>query len=122
MQQAKDILRVILLGTGIPNPDINAFGTATIIEAGSQLVLLDCGRGTVIRMAQLGIPLGAVDKVFLSHFHSDHYAGLFDLLMTGTIPQPYAKAEMSSRCVWPAQGRGYRGRGQHHRPAGSQDP
>ena len=90
MQQAKDILRVILLGTGIPNPDINPFGTATIIEAGSQRVLLDCGRGTVIRMAQLGIPLGAVDKVFLSHFHSDHYAGLFDLLMTGTIPQPYA--------------------------------
>ena len=86
MQHANDILRVILLGTGIPNPDINAFGTATIIEAGSQRVLLDCGRGTVIRMAQLGIPLGAVDEVFLSHFHSDHYAGLFDLLMTGTIP------------------------------------
>ena len=50
MQQANDILRVILLGTGIPNPDINAFGTATIIEAGSQRVLLDCGRGTVIRL------------------------------------------------------------------------
>ena len=31
MQQANDILRVILLGTGIPNPDINAFGTATIM-------------------------------------------------------------------------------------------
>ena len=31
MEQADDILRFILLGTGIPNPDIHAFGTATIM-------------------------------------------------------------------------------------------
>ncbi len=83
-------LTVTLLGTGIPNPDINAFGTATLIEAGSERVLIDCGRGTVIRMSQMGFPLGCIDTVILSHYHSDHYAGLFDLLMTGTIQQPFS--------------------------------
>ncbi len=83
-------LTVTLLGTGIPNPDINAFGTSTLIEAGSERVLIDCGRGTVIRMSQMGFPLGCIDTVILSHYHSDHYAGLFDLLMTGTIQQPFS--------------------------------
>jgi len=49
-------LKVTLLGTGIPNPDINAIRTATLIEAGSERVLIDCGRGTVIRMSQMGFP------------------------------------------------------------------
>lgn len=79
-----------LLGTGIPNPDINAFGTSTLIEAGSERILIDCGRGTVIRMAQMGFPLGFIDTLILSHYHSDHYSGIFDLLMTGTIQQPFS--------------------------------
>lgn len=61
-----------------------------MIEAGGERVLIDCGRGTVIRMAQMGFSLGATDTVILSHYHSDHYAGLFDLVMTGTIQQPFS--------------------------------
>jgi len=87
---APDALTVTLLGTGIPNPDINAFGTATLIEAGDQRVLIDCGRGTVIRLSQMGFPLGHIDTLVLSHYHSDHYSGVFDLLMTGTIQQPFS--------------------------------
>jgi len=83
-------LKITLLGTGIPNPHINAFGTSTLIEAGDQRVLIDCGRGTVVRMAQMGFPLGYTDTVILSHYHSDHYSGIFDLLMTGTIQQPFS--------------------------------
>lgn len=88
---AKDqTLRIILLGTGIPNPDINAFGTSTLIEAGDERVMIDCGRGTVMRLAQMGLPVGCTDTVILSHYHSDHYSGIFDLLMTGTIQQPFS--------------------------------
>jgi ribonuclease Z len=90
MQSREQTLRVTLLGTGIPNPDISAFGTSTLIEAGSERVMIDCGRGTVMRMAQMGLPVGHTDTVILSHFHSDHYSGIFDLLMTGTIQQPFS--------------------------------
>ena len=84
-----DVLRVTLLGTGIPNAQINAFGTSTLIEAGAERILIDCGRGTVIRLSQLGLGVGHVDRIFLSHYHSDHYAGLFDMAMTGTIRQKF---------------------------------
>ncbi|MGB2122765.1 MAG: MBL fold metallo-hydrolase, partial [Candidatus Puniceispirillaceae bacterium] len=55
-----DVLKVTLLGTGIPNPQINAFGTSTLIEAGDQRVLIDCGRGTAIRLSQVGLGVGCV--------------------------------------------------------------
>jgi ribonuclease Z len=82
-----DDLKITLLGTGIPNPNINAFGTSTLVEVGEIKVLLDCGRGAVMRLWQAGHTLGSVDTVILSHYHSDHYVGLLDLLMTGAIPQ-----------------------------------
>ena len=66
MLSDQSILRATLLGTGIPNPHINAFGTSTLIEAGGERVLLDCGRGTVIRLAQLGFPVSVTDTVILS--------------------------------------------------------
>ena len=90
MSGNRDTLRITLLGTGIPNPDFNAFGTSTLIQAGDECVMIDCGRGTVIRLSQMGFPVGITDTVILSHYHSDHYSGIFDLLMTGTIRQPFA--------------------------------
>ena len=66
-----DTLKITLLGTGIPNPDMNAFGTSTLIEAGDEVVMIDCGRGAVIRLAQAGYPLGYVDTIIISHYHSD---------------------------------------------------
>jgi hypothetical protein len=63
---SSDVLKVTLLGTGIPNPQINAFGTSTLIEAGDQKVLIDCGRGAAIRLSQIGLGVGCVDTIF--HF------------------------------------------------------
>ena len=83
-------MKITLLGTGTPVPDALAYGTATLVEAGSRRVLIDCGRGAVIRLSQTGLSVGAIDTVLLSHYHSDHYAGLFDLLMTGGIPHGFA--------------------------------
>ena len=85
---AEDVLRVTLLGTGMPNAQINAFGTSTLIEAGEERILIDCGRGTVIRLSQLGLGVGHVDRIFLALLF-DHFAGLFDMAMTGTIRQKF---------------------------------
>ncbi|PDH59245.1 MAG: hypothetical protein CNE93_02435, partial [SAR116 cluster bacterium MED-G06] len=42
-----------------------------------------------IRLSQLGLGVGHVDRIILSHYHSDHYAGIFDFAMTGTIRQKF---------------------------------
>ena len=83
-------LRVTLLGTGTPLPVPDRFGAATLVEAGGQALLFDAGRGAATRLYQLGIPLGAVGPVFLTHFHSDHVVGLADLWLTGWLAAPWA--------------------------------
>ena len=77
--------RVTLLGTGVPIPRPDRFGPATLIEAGKQTILIDAGRGATIRLFQLGVPIGSIDALFLTHFHSDHTVGIPDLWLTGWL-------------------------------------
>ncbi|HEX3991030.1 MAG TPA: hypothetical protein VHX39_07645, partial [Acetobacteraceae bacterium] len=54
---------VTLLGTGVPVPSPDRFGSSTLIEAGDQKLLIDAGRGAAIRLFQLEIPLGRLDAL-----------------------------------------------------------
>jgi len=78
---------VIVLGTGTPRPSINRFGPATLVSAGGEYFLFDSGRGVTIRLQQAGISPDLINKVFLTHLHSDHISGLDDLWITGWIWQ-----------------------------------
>jgi ribonuclease Z len=77
--------RVTLLGTGTPIPVPGRFGPSTLIEAGDQTLLIDAGRGATIRMFQLGVPIGRIDALLLTHFHSDHTVGIPDIWLTGWL-------------------------------------
>jgi phosphoribosyl 1,2-cyclic phosphodiesterase len=68
--------RVTLLGTGVPTPCPDRFGPSTLIEAGGQKLLIDAGRGATIRLYQLGVPIGRIDALLLTHYHSDHTVGI----------------------------------------------
>lgn len=89
--RAEPAIRVTLLGTGRPDPVIDRFGPSTLVEAGGETLLIDCGRGATQRLWQLGIPLSRVGHVFLTHLHSDHTVGLPDLWLTGWLPTPYGR-------------------------------
>lgn len=84
-------MRVSLLGTGSPRVDPDRSGPAVLVEAGGSFLLFDAGRGVVLRLAQLDIPVAQINPVFLTHLHSDHIFALDDLWITGWIyqrPQP----------------------------------
>ena len=78
--------RVTVLGSGTPVPRIDRFGPATLIEAGNQKLLVDAGRGVTMRLWQLKIPLSQIERLFLTHYHSDHTNGIPDLWLTGWLP------------------------------------
>jgi ribonuclease Z len=67
-------------------PLIDRFGPATLIEAGSQKLLVDAGRGVTMRLWQLRIPLSQIERLFITHYHSDHTNGIPDLWLTGWLP------------------------------------
>jgi ribonuclease Z len=81
---APDNLRVVLLGSGMgPRVNLQQFGASTLVEAAGARLLFDCGRGATIRLAQVGVPVGSVSRLFLTHLHSDHVLQIPDLLLTG---------------------------------------
>ena len=74
-------LRVTLLGTGTPPPEIERFGPGTLVEAGSEKLLFDAGRGVSQRLSQLKMSPSEVEALFLTHLHADHTVGIPDLLL-----------------------------------------
>jgi ribonuclease Z len=89
MNPASDFT-VTLLGTGTPAPRPDRFGPSTLIEAGDQKLLIDAGRGATIRLYQLGVLLGRIDALLLTHYHSDHTAGIPDLWLTRWLQSNFA--------------------------------
>jgi ribonuclease Z len=99
--QAQTGFRVTLLGTASPQPRSDRFGPSTLVQAGDQTVLIDAGRGVPIRLRQLGVQLGKVDVLFLTHFHSDHTSGIPDLWLTGWLATPYAQRNAPFHVIGP---------------------
>jgi len=83
--QGTSNVRVHLLGTGSPLPQTFRFGPSTLVEAGGKKFLFDSGRGVIQRLYSLDIPFNDVDKLFLTHLHSDHTIGIPDLYLTGWV-------------------------------------
>jgi len=79
------MIEVTLLGTGSPVPDAHRAGPSTLVRAGHQTLLIDCGRGVQQRMAGAETSATALTALLLTHLHSDHIADLGDLLITRWI-------------------------------------
>jgi ribonuclease Z len=93
--------RVTLLGTGTPIPSAERFGPSTLVEAGDQKLLIDAGRGATIRLDQLNIPIGRIDALLLTHFHSDHTVGIPDVWLTGWLQSHFGTRRTPFRVIGP---------------------
>jgi ribonuclease Z len=100
MMDATDF-KVTLLGTGTPIPVSDRFGPSTLVEAGDQKLLIDAGRGATIRLHQLGVPIGRLDALFLTHYHSDHTVGIPDLWLTGWLQAYFGTRTKPLRVIGP---------------------
>jgi ribonuclease Z len=78
---------VILLGTGMPYPNPQAQGPATIVKVGTRMFLFDAGPGVERQMSAARLPVrnGPLTAVFLTHLHSDHTLGLPDVILTSWV-------------------------------------
>ncbi|GHD32504.1 MBL fold metallo-hydrolase [Halioglobus pacificus] len=75
-------MRLASLGSG-------SKGNATLIAAGSTLVMIDCGfslKETRRRMQRLGVAPEQLDAILVTHEHSDHSAGVAVLSRNASVP------------------------------------
>jgi ribonuclease Z len=74
---ARNEMRVIACGTGMPMPRLKQATACFLIELGNgDKFIFDMGTGSLERIYALGIPLDYIDKVFLTHLHMDHMGDL----------------------------------------------
>jgi ribonuclease Z len=71
-------LKAILLGTGVGIPQPGRSQSALLVQAERSL-LLDCGAGTLLRLADAGVSVLDLDAVLLTHLHLDHVSDLLPL-------------------------------------------
>ena len=94
-QQADDQqTRVVMLGTGTPNPDPRHSGNSVVIIVNNTPYVVDFGPGLIRQAAALSPSYGGdiealeaqrLNKAFLTHLHSDHSMGFADLILTPWI-------------------------------------
>jgi len=86
-----EITKLVMLGTGNPNPSPNQSGCALALVVHDTPYIIDFGPGLVRKSAALspryGGTIGALNTeklntAFLTHLHSDHTAGYADLILT----------------------------------------
>lgn len=69
-------LHVGFCGTGSPLPSRDRAAACTLVIANGRLFVFDMGEGSGETLALMGMPLGKVEGVWLTHLHSDHFEGL----------------------------------------------
>jgi ribonuclease Z len=81
-------MKITLLGTGSPIPDANRAGPSTLVQSAGASLLVDCGRGVLMRLTAAGLLPPMLHAVLVTHLHSDHLSDLNDVITTHWIMSP----------------------------------
>jgi ribonuclease Z len=74
---AEGEVRVIACGTGMPDQRIAQASACFLFEFGNgEKLIFDLGTGSMRNLASLMIPYEYLDKIFISHLHTDHWGEL----------------------------------------------
>ncbi len=75
-------MQIVFLGTSGSWPTPRRNVSAIAIKRGPEVLLFDCGEGTQRQFMQSKLSFMQVSRIFVSHFHGDHFLGLPGLIQS----------------------------------------
>jgi ribonuclease Z len=78
-------MRLTFLGTAGSWPTKERSASAIALDTERELVLFDCGEGTQRQFFQSSASFMRVRRVFITHFHGDHFLGLPGLIQSMSL-------------------------------------
>lgn len=103
--QAAPCMSVTLTGTSGPPPFNDLAGPGTLVRYGDDskncsavVMQFDAGRGTLMRLAQVGLQAAQINAVFFTHIHSDHVEGFSDIAQMRWLFSPPKTPKLDVVC------------------------
>ena len=75
-------MRVWTVGTSSAVPTEDRGLAGNLIEYDGERILFDCGEGTQRTLMKEKLGLMKISRIFISHWHADHFSGLLGLIQT----------------------------------------
>jgi|SRR3989344_7283897 len=75
-------MRVTILGSGTSILHKERYSAGILIETGKESFLLDCGGEVIRRLLDINFDWTKIDRIFISHPHSDHIGDLLPLIQS----------------------------------------
>ncbi|MEI6020209.1 MAG: ribonuclease Z [Bacteroidota bacterium] len=77
---SKQSFELLILGATAASPSVDRNSSAQLLNIAERYCLIDCGEATQIQLRKFKAKFQAIDHVFISHLHGDHFFGLPGLL------------------------------------------
>ena len=74
--------KIQILGCGSALPTTMHNPSSQLVDVNGKLFMIDCGEGTQLQMRKMGVRIGKLHSIFISHMHGDHVFGLPGLIST----------------------------------------
>ena len=73
-------INITFLGTGAAVPTLKRRHAAILFKYGPDCFLFDCGEGTQLQLEKVKTSPMKISKMFITHWHADHFAGILPLI------------------------------------------
>jgi len=79
---SRQTFELLILGSSSASPTSERNPSAQLLNIAERYFLIDCGEATQIQLRRFKARFQAIDHIFISHLHGDHFFGLPGLLST----------------------------------------
>ena len=75
-------IEIIILGSGSAIPSLERKHPAILLKYEGDYMLFDCGECAQLGLQKAGISPMKIKRIFITHWHADHFAGIIPLIET----------------------------------------